>query len=108
MPMLVSFPSSDGDILIEVERPDDGRPVTRGGGEILHKASLSFEAAWARINPIATQIIQKLGDAIEGTEQVQVRFGVKFSADAGIFIASTGTEANFAIEITWKKPHPST
>jgi len=101
MSVLISVPSASGDILIEVDNPrSDGR-VTRGGSaDTLHKAAASFEEGWSRIKPVASQIIKQLSDSIEGTEEVKVRFGVKLSADAGVFIASAGTEANFPVEIT--------
>jgi Trypsin-co-occurring domain 1 len=108
MPALISVPSAGGDILIEVDRPGSGSPVTRGGpAETVQKATASFEDSWSRIKPVAKQIIEQLGDTLEGTEEVKVKFGVKFSADAGVFIASAGTEANFTVEITWQKPRQS-
>jgi Trypsin-co-occurring domain 1 len=104
MPALISVPSASGDILIEVDGSGYKGSVTRGGGaEIIQKASTSFEDACSRIKPVATDIIKQFGDAIEGTEEVKVKFGIKFSADAGIFIASASTEANFVVEITWQK-----
>jgi hypothetical protein len=108
MQALISVPSASGDILIEVDRPGSGTPVTRGGGpDTVQKATASFEDSWSRIKPVANQIISQLGDTLEGTEEVKVKFGVKFSADAGVFIASAGTEANFTVEITWRKPRSS-
>jgi hypothetical protein len=105
MSVLISVPSASGDILIEVDRPASGGPVTRGsGGDMLQRVTLSFEDSWSRIRPVAAQIAQQLSDAAEGTEEIKVKFGVKFSADAGVFIASAGTEANFAVEITWRRP----
>jgi Trypsin-co-occurring domain 1 len=107
MPALISVPSTSGDILIEVDRPGTGTPVTRGGLDTVQKATATFEDSWSRIKPVANQIINQLGDTLEGTEEVKVKFGVKFSADAGVFIASAGTEANFTVEITWRKPRQS-
>jgi len=107
MPALISVPSASGDILIEVDRPGSGSPVLRGGADTVQKATASFEDSWSRIKPVAKQIIGQLGDTLEGTEEVKVKFGVKFSADAGVFIASAGTEANFTVEITWRKPRSS-
>jgi hypothetical protein len=107
MSALISVPSSSGDILIEVDRAGASASVMRGaGGGPLEKATASFEDSWARIRPVATAIIMQLGDMVDGTDEVKVTFGVKFGADAGVFIASASTEANFAIEITWKKPAP--
>ena len=105
MPSLISVPSASGDILIEVDRSETRSQVTRGGGvETIQKATASFEDSWTRVRPIAAQIVKQIGNAIEGTEEVKIKFGAKFSADAGIFIASASTEANFVIEITWQKP----
>jgi hypothetical protein len=108
MSTLISVPSASGDILIEVDRPGGVGQVTRGGAaDTVQKAAATFEDGWARVKPIANEIIKQLGDTIEGTEEVKVKFGVKFSGDAGVFIASAGTEANFTVEITWQKPRQS-
>jgi len=79
--------------------------VVRGAGAgAIQKAATSFEDGWSNIKPVASEIIRQLSDSVEGTEEIKVTFGVKFSADAGVFIASASTEANFSIEITWHKP----
>jgi Trypsin-co-occurring domain 1 len=107
MSALISAPSASGDILIEVEGPGNRGPITRGSGvETIQKAAASFEDSRTRIRPVAIQIVKQLGDAIEGSEEVKAKFGVEFSADAEIFIASAGTEANSVVEVTWERLHP--
>jgi hypothetical protein len=38
---------------------------------------------------------------------VAVEFGVKMSAETGAVIAKASTEANFKINLSWKKSPPS-
>jgi len=80
-------------------------PVVRGMGsvQIAEKAEETLESALGRIRPIAEALIDKLRDLTQPPDTVQVEFGVKLSASAGAFIAAAATEANFKINLTWKR-----
>lgn len=106
MPTLISVPFSNQEILIEVDRAEPGHAVTRGGGlgGLVQKAASSFEDGLTRIKPAAAEIVRQLSGGIDGIDSVEVKFGMKFSAEAGAFIASTASEANFEIQIKWSRP----
>lgn len=102
MKHLVEFPLEDGStVLVE---SDEG-PVVRGvtPHEIAEKAEQTFEAALAKIRPVAAAVIAKLRDLSDAPEQVAVEFGIKLGAKAGAFIASADTEATFKVTMTWKR-----
>jgi len=44
-------------------------------------------------------IFRNIADAPEG---VEVEFGVKFAGQAGAFIASASTEAQFRVKVVWQ------
>ena len=105
MKHLVEFPLEDGGtITVEVDEPDAGGHLTRGLNplESTDKASRTFEAALEKIKPAAAVIIAKLRDISNPPRQLEVEFGLKMSAGAGVFIASAVTEANFKVTLTWK------
>jgi hypothetical protein len=104
MKRIISMPlAAGGTVGLEIE---DGQasPVMRGTPQqIVEKTTESFEAALARVKPVAAAIVEQFASAIHGTSSVKVKFGLKFNAEAGAIIASLGSEANFEIEVTWAR-----
>jgi hypothetical protein len=78
-------------------------PVMRGGVQqtVIERAVGSFEAAVAKVKPVAAAVVGQFVDVVHGTTEVKVKFGLKFNAEAGVVIASAGSEANFEIEVSW-------
>jgi len=108
---IVEFPLEGGDdsILVEVAGGPrgDGR-VTRGLSheDVVEHTEQSFEHAISRIQPAARAIIEKLRNLPDAPDEVSVEFGLELSAEAGAFIASASTEANFRVSLTWRRPSP--
>lgn len=101
MKKLIEF--ADG-ITVEVDDKESG-PVTRsgaGGSEKSDKTDQRFQDALARVKPIAEGVIGKLRDLTVTPDEVNVEFGVKLSAKAGVILASADSEANFKISLKWK------
>jgi hypothetical protein len=111
MRRLISYPlASGGNVLIEVEEAEGG-PVTRGlrPSDLVETVGNSFEAALDAIKPAATVLAAKLREFADAPEDLEVEFGLKFAGQAGAFIASASTEAQFRIKMVWKgKPAKST
>lgn len=106
MKRLIAVPTEAGtDILVEVE-DDHARPTMRGGGTPapVVQATRAFEDSVAKIAPLATGAVARLRAAAEGASEVTVKFGLKFTADAGVFIASVGSEATFEVGLKWTDP----
>ncbi len=105
MKQLIEFPLEDGtSIVMEVDEEQAGATrVSREPGEIVAKATQTFEAAMDRLRPMAQEIIGKLRDIKESPDEVNVEFGLKFSATAGVIIAGMGSEATLKISLKWKQ-----
>ena len=105
MKKLVEF-SSDGDesILVEVEIPEDeeGDEEATRDGEV-KKASKSFKKALAAVKPIAETLIEKCTGLSKRPQEIEVEFGIKMNAEAGVVVATTGVEANFKVTLKWKQ-----
>ena len=109
MGRLVEFDTGGGDrVLVEVSDASSAGPVTRGLGvdKVAEHAHRTFEEAVDRVRPAAQAIISRLRDLADSPDQVQVEFGVGINAEAGGFIASASTTANFKVTITWRRPPP--
>ena len=95
----------DLSIMVESDEPDRGfQPVSRAGGRGRDdNTPRSFTDAMDRVGPLANQLVEKLKDLVEQPEEVEVEFGIKLSAAAGVVVAKAGSEANFKITLTWRK-----
>jgi hypothetical protein len=110
MPHLVSFPLADGStIAVEVQDGPPAGTTLRGvaPAEMVERAGDTFESALATIRPAAEAIISKLRDLSERPDTIEVEFGLKLSASAGAIIAAAATEANFKINLVWKRRGPT-
>jgi hypothetical protein len=90
-------------VLIEVEE-EAGVGVTRGlhPSDVIATVGNSFEAALEAIKPAAVAVANKFRDFTNSPESVEVEFGLKFAGQAGAFIASASTEAQFRVKMVWK------
>ncbi|WP_375498522.1 CU044_2847 family protein [uncultured Nostoc sp.] len=106
MKRLIQFPLEDGSyILVEVDKPESEDSIGRIGRQedLLQKAEQTFETALEGIKPIANTIINKLRTLNQPANEVEVKFGIKMSAEAGAIIASASIEGNYEITLKWKQ-----
>jgi hypothetical protein len=109
---IINFDLRDGgQIAVEAQgggAPGGPKPVMRGSiTDRMHQSAGDFENAVSVIHPVAAALIAKLKNLGEGTEAVDLKFGIKFNAEAGVVIASTSTEASVEISIKWRRPTAS-
>ncbi len=101
---LVEFSLEDGrKFLVEIEEPENtavGR-VALPSGRMVAEAKQTFEDAIDRIKPVIASLTTKLKDL--SPEEMEVKFGVKLSAEAGAILTSVGGEVNFEITVKWSK-----
>jgi hypothetical protein len=111
MSRLVEFPLQDGksSLLVQVDTGTSG-PVTRGlgGRAVTEQAQQTFEEAVRKVQPAAQALVTSLRSLSEAPDEVAVEFGLQLSAEAGAFIASASTGANFKVSLTWHHLSPST
>ena len=104
MKQLISYPlESGGYVVIEVEEGTGGRGHARTASRrSIETVGNSFEAAIEAIRPAAVAVAKKLRSFADAPEDVEVEFGLKFAGQAGAFIASASTEAQFRVKMVWK------
>jgi hypothetical protein len=96
----VEFKHGSGVIVVEVDQTaprGDQLGATEG---TIAKAKQSFEEAASGIRPIAETILGQVSAL--GPKHVSVEFGIKFSAQAGVILASSAIEGNCKITLSWK------
>jgi hypothetical protein len=101
---IVEFPLENGDsILVEVDEPalTDDRIGLRD--EVTQKAQKTFESALDTVKPLANAIMTKVRSLNQPADEVEVKFGVKMSAELGAVIASGNGEVNYEITLKWNR-----
>jgi Trypsin-co-occurring domain 1 len=74
---------------------------------VTEQARHSFEDAIGRVQPAAQSLIAGLRAVADAPDEVGLEFGLELSAEAGAFIASASSTANFRVTLTWRRDHPA-
>ena len=109
MKRLVEFPMEDGStILVEVDEPGFGGGTLRSGrpGEMIERATVTYEEALGKIQPAAVSIISRLRHMPEPPSEISLELGISLSAEAGAFIASAATQAHLILTLKWSAAPP--
>lgn len=100
------FQLEDGStFLIEVPEPDSENalePVSVNG-QMVYQATQKFEAAIDKVRPVASAIVSKLKAGLTTpADEIEVKFGLNLSVDAGVIFSSVGGEVNFEVTLKWQ------
>jgi len=107
---LAQFPlDGGGSVLVQVADAAPAGPVTRGWGSsgesrTTVQAQESFQQVIGRVGPAASAVLETLTGLSRVPDEITVEFGVQLSAQAGAFIATLGSAANFKVTVSWQKP----
>ncbi len=107
MKQLIEYSLEDGTkFLIEVDEPESTSAVERvalPSGQLALKAQQSFEEALEKVKPVASTIISKLRSLNTPADEVEVKFGLKLTAEAGAIFSSVGGEVSYEITLKWNQ-----
>jgi hypothetical protein len=101
---LVEYSLEDGTkFLIEVDEPESTavERVALPSGQLALKAQQSFEEALDKVKPVASTLISKLRGLNTPADEVEVKFGLKLTAEAGAIFSSVGGEVSYEITLKW-------
>ena len=87
-------------VLVEVDRT---APAGRRRAGIARAEGIDLEAAMQKLSTLTKQLADTVISLHPLPDQFEIQFGIKLSAQAGIILAKAGTEANFAIKLTWNR-----
>ena len=71
--------------------------------DVIASATSTFESALQSVRGAPEAILHQLCSVAQPPDEVAVEFGVKMSAESGAIIAKASGEANFKINLVWKK-----
>lgn len=108
MKKLIKYKTDNGnEVMLEVFENDtekstgmsDVSGIRNAITNVVETANESFDATLNNVYSFADTVIKKLSHL--QPQNVEVEFGVTFSAEAGAIITSIGAEANLKIKLTW-------
>lgn len=102
MATVVEMPLEDGtSILVEVE--DNEQRLQRVGraDTVIRGTTETLEEALRRVEPAVAAVVSQVRKLASPPDKVQLEFGVKLTAEAGVVIAKAATEANFKLSLEW-------
>ncbi|MFJ6560459.1 CU044_2847 family protein [Streptomyces sp. NPDC091412] len=93
-----------GDVIrVQIREVDESLVrVGRGGGPAA-RASRTFGEMLDTVRPVAESFVGRLSGLANAPDEITLEFGVSLSAEADVVIASTATEANFSVSLTWNR-----
>jgi len=109
MSHLIEFKLSDGEtVLVEgmdEKQTSSGRNlVSRGGQNAEHitQAEKTLQEAMQTARSAAESVLDTFKE-MNTPDEIQLQFGVKLAAQAGVIIASANSEVNFQVTLKWNK-----
>lgn len=108
MKQIVEFPTeSGGSIFVEVDDASQDDRISLGES-IVQTAQQTLGSALENIRPLANTIVSKVKNLNEPADEIEVKFGIKMSAELGAVIASGNAEINYEITLKWYKEPENT
>ncbi|MGD1854676.1 MAG: CU044_2847 family protein [Leptolyngbyaceae cyanobacterium] len=103
---LAQFRLEDGTpFLVEVEEPNSSaieRVALTETSEMVYKAKKNLNEALEVVTPVASAVVSKLKAGLTTpAREVEVKFGLKLSAEAGVVFTSVGSEVTFEVTLKW-------
>ena len=106
---LVKYTLDDGSsVVFETDEPESNESgvskVARKNKEApIEEADERFNKVAANIRPAAQVVLDALR-GLNSPKEIQLEFGLKFSAKTGVIVASADSEVNFKVSVKWENP----
>lgn len=108
---LAEFKLEDGTaFLVEVDPP---KPTKQGSmqrvasvntQQMVYQATQTLEQALDTIKPVASTVVSRLKSGLTTpADEVEVTFGLKLAAEAGVVFGSVGGDVSFEVKLKWQK-----
>ena len=96
--------NSTKSIQIEVyDISNNGRIQVGGGTKVMEKTTEEIEGMLNATVGFAQDAAKKIAKMDFKPDEIEIKFGVKLTAEAGVVFAKAATEGNFEITLIWKK-----
>lgn len=89
---------------VEIEQAADGIVDVSRRGQVVARAARSLGEMLSVIRPVAESFLGSLANMTDTPDEIGLQFGLSLSADANLVVATTATQANFQVSLTWRRP----
>ncbi|MFJ9608977.1 CU044_2847 family protein [Kitasatospora sp. NPDC101176] len=101
MPELLRFQGpDDSSLIVEVEDDSPGIELVSRSAEGIAEAAHQLDDALTACRPTIESVLAALKHL--RPEQIEVSFGIKLNAEAGVVIAKTAAEGHFDVTMSWR------
>lgn len=108
---LAQFKLEDGTaFLVEVDRPQPARSgslqrvAAVNTGQMVYQASQTLEQALDSVQPVVATVLSRMKAGLTTpADEIEVTFGLKLAAEAGVVFGSVGGEVTFEVKLKWAK-----
>lgn len=69
----------------------------------LTKMETTIKAEMNKVKPFIKEVFETLTDSDNGPDELELEFGIAFSATMGLVITSGEIDTNFKVKTVWKK-----
>lgn len=112
MKRLVEFQVGDetGEmVLVEVDEPIAEAGLERAArrGEVTGTAARTIAESIGSVLPAAQTVLAELRSHLQSPDEITLTFGIKLSGGFNAVVASGQGEANFQVNVKWKRATPS-
>jgi hypothetical protein len=105
----VEVPLGDGSgevVRVQIREVDESLVRVGRGGRAVARAERSLGEMLDTVRPVADSFVGRFRGLAHAPDQMTLEFGVSLSAEADVVIASTATQANFSVSLTWNRSDP--
>lgn len=89
---------------VEIEQVADGLVDVSRPGQVIAHAQQTLGQMLGGIRPVAESFLNGLAGMPDAPDEIGLEFGLSLSADAKLVVATTATQANFKVALTWHRP----
>ncbi|MGB3613499.1 MAG: CU044_2847 family protein [Elainellaceae cyanobacterium] len=106
---LAQFHLEDGtEFLVEVPRPRDDSAIGLAADVdvtgTVYEAEKNFEAMLEKVQPVASTVLEKFKSGLTTpAQEVELKFGLTLSVEAGVIFSSVGGDVNFEVTLKWRQ-----
>ncbi|MFD7826001.1 CU044_2847 family protein [Kitasatospora sp. NPDC059803] len=106
MTELLRFQGPQGSsLVVEVEEDSPGIELVSRTNEGIAEAAHQLDEALTASRPTIESVLNSLRHL--KPEQIEVSFGIKLNAEAGVVIAKTAAEGHFDVTLSWRTTGPA-
>ena len=103
MSKIIEFTDGEDPIFVEVDSFSgyQGTVEVSSSNDLVVKSTKKFSEALSTVKNISHKVIDSISGMTVRPDEIELKLGIKFSAEAGVVVAKTSTEGNIELTVKW-------